>query len=110
MKRSHRFMCVAVAAVLVSREAHGEIYHLKSPSTLETEKGSILQLPPGYFMDEPTWNERDREMRRLQDQETILSAQNKSLRESVDGFPWLPVVVTAVVGLIGGGVAVWQLQ
>ncbi len=102
-------MCVAVATVLVSREAHGEIYHLKSPSTLETEKGSVLQLPPGYFMDEPTWDERDREMRRLQDQETRLGAENRSLRESADGFPW---VTTGVVGILGsalGAVVVWSL-
>ena len=39
-------LTLAFAAVLAAREAYGdEIYHLKSPSTVETQKGSKLALP-----------------------------------------------------------------
>ena len=97
--RTRRVAVVAaLVTVLAAREAAGDIYHLKSPSTVETEKGSKLKLPPGYFLDERSWQERDLEMRRLQMQETRLKAENKSLRESVTEYPWL---ATGVVGLFG---------
>ena len=81
-----------------------------SPSTLKTEKGSELKLPPGYFLDEETWMERDAEMRRLQEQESRLRAENLSLRDSADDFPWGKIALGIAVGLAGGGLAVWQLQ
>ncbi len=103
MPRNQRlFLVAAFATVLAAREAHGEIYHLKSPSTLETEKGSKLQLPPGYFLDEETWQERDLEMRRLQEQEARLGAENLSLRGSANDFPWLATGVAGVVGVVLG--------
>lgn len=95
------FTAALVAALLVSRDADADIWHLKSASTLRTEKGSELQLPPGYFLDEETWQERDLEMRRLQEQEARLAAENKSLRESADFPPWASVAL-GVAGIALG--------
>ena len=61
--------------------------HLHSPrlACLGTREApaSCVQLAEGYFMDEPTYNKLDVEMKRLQDAETKLAAENASLRKSV---------------------------
>lgn len=106
MLRRRLTLVVVLAAALASKEASGEpIYHIKSPSELKTEKGSELKLPPGYFLDEQTWLERDAEMRRLQEQETRLKAENQSLRKSAkDDYPWL---ATGVVGAFGVAIGIF---
>lgn len=98
---------VAVAAALAARDAAGDTYHLKSPSTLETEKGSKLSLPPGYFLDEKTWQDRDLELKRLQEQETRLKAENKSLKKAaVEDYPWL---ATGFVGVFGVAIGIFAM-
>jgi hypothetical protein len=101
--RARRRLFVAAALVLAftARDASGEIWHLKSPSTLETEKGSRLSLPPGYFLDEETWREKDLEMRRLQEQETRLTAENESLRKAADFPPWAAVALGVAGAALG---------
>lgn len=112
MLRRRLVIAATLVTALAAREAYGgPIYHLKSPSTLETEKGSKLQLPPGYFIDEKTWQERDLEMRRLQEQEIRLSAENLSLRKSAnEDYPWLATGVVGAFGLVLGAFVVWQLK
>jgi len=55
-------------------------------------------------MDESTWSRLDTEMRRLQDAETRLTAENESLRESANeiGFGWYALGAALVVGFAGG--------
>ncbi len=112
MNRNRLALMVAVGAVIAARDASGDpIYHLKSPSTLKTEKGSELKLPPGYFLDEQTWQDRDAEMKRLQEQETRLSAENLSLRKSArDDYPWLATGVVGAFGVALGAFVVWQMK
>lgn len=104
-------LLVAVAATLAARDAAGETWHLKSPSTVVTEKGSRLALPPGYFLDERTWQERDLELKRLQEQETRLKAENRSLRKSVtvDAIPWATIACAMLFGA-GAGIIAWQMK
>lgn len=83
--------------------------HLRSRSTVTTEGGSVLQLPPGYFLEEPAWNALDLELRRLQDTETRLTAENAKLRDltkrrSVDTL-WT-IGISLGVGLLAGAVVV----
>jgi len=99
---------VAVSIVCGSRAAAGEVVHLKSPSEVVTEKGSKLSLPPGYFLEEPDYDRLDVEMRRLQDAETRLGAENRSLRDSAkdsDALGW-KFWTTVVIGAFGAGIAV----
>ena len=96
MRHPRLFITAACVVSLLSRDAHADIFHIKSPSELKTEKGSELKLPPGYFLDEETWQERDLEMKHLQEQETRLVAENKSLRESASYPPWMYVLVGAI--------------
>jgi hypothetical protein len=104
MKRKY-LVAAALASVLAARDAHGDggvIYHVKSPSTLETDKGNKLQLPPGYFLDEDTWQERDAEMHRLQELDVRLTAENKSLRESATGGHWKSMMAIGMLGVVVG--------
>jgi hypothetical protein len=111
MMRRRLFVAAALATVLAAREASGDIYHLKSPSQLKTEKGSELKLPPGYFLDEKTWQERDLEMRRLQEQETRLGAENKSLRNSLrESGSTRFYIVTFAVGVFTGFVGYQMMK
>ncbi len=41
----------------------------------------MLELPPGYYLAEPAWNQIDAELRRAQDAETRLAAENKVFRK-----------------------------
>lgn len=86
----------------LSARAVAEPLHLKTPSNVITDGGTSLRLPPGYFLEEPSWERLDLEVRRLQDRETRLSAENASLRASASG--WTPgwktlgsAVITAFV-------------
>ena len=95
-------LALALATVLAAREASGDIYHLKSPSTLETQRGSKLTLPPGYFLDERTWQDRDAELKRLQEADTRRKAENESLRKSADEIPWKVIASALVFGAFVG--------
>lgn len=84
----------------------GELLHLRSPALAETEGGSLIRLPPGYFLAEPTWDVLDAEVRRLQDAETRLGAENASLRASASaGAPWGRGTLAAVLGALAAGAA-----
>lgn len=106
--RTRRTILMAFLIVAAAREAAadpGDIYHVKSASTLKTEKGSELKLPPGYFLDEKTWQERDSELKAAQEARTRLAAENDSLRKSADDIPWKTVgcafLFGAFVGFLG---------
>lgn len=101
--RARRLFLAAVVVVLSSREAAGETWHLKSPSEVVTEKGSKVALPPGYFLDEKSWQERDAELKAAQAERTRLKAENDSLRKSAsDSSPWLAgtVVLSLITGIV----------
>ncbi len=101
MKR--RAAVIAVLAVtLAARETAAEIYRMKSPSTLKTEKGSELKLPPGYFLDEEAWRERDERMKKLEADRTRLGAENRSLRKSSTEYPWLATATVGAFGIVLG--------
>lgn len=102
VRKRHAALLLTVA--LFSREAHGEPVHLKSPSKVETQAGSKLELPPGYFFEEAEKAALDAEMKRLQEREVRLDAENKSLRASADeiSFGWLALGTAIVAGFTLG--------
>ncbi len=77
--------------------------HMRDGGEVTTPNG-IYTLPPGHFFDDPTWNMVDEELKRLQDQEHRLGAENKSLRESLGGWRpgWLTVTSFLLLGVAGG--------
>ena len=80
---------LVVAFVLGPCTARCEPIRLETPSTVVTDGGSELRLPPGVFLPEEDYERLDVELRRLQDAETRLGAENESLRESVKGAGWV---------------------
>lgn len=108
-------LAAALAVILVPRVAFADDIvvlpppiniHISSNSSLRTDTrpNVELRLPPGYFLDEPTWNKLDTEVRRLQEQEIRLTAENKKLREYSAGyFPmWAVVGASLAVGTAAG--------
>lgn len=94
----------ALALGIMSRAAHGEPtnLHMRSGSMCKTDGGTELTLPPGYFVDEPTHDVVDAEVKRLQDAETRLTAENASFRKSAAS--WQPGWVT-LASVLAGGIA-----
>lgn len=73
---------------------------MRDPSTLITYKGDTFTLPPGRFLDENTYSALDTEWKRLQDQETRLTAENKSFRKTMD--TWQPGWITLTIATLSG--------
>jgi hypothetical protein len=87
----------------------GETFeHIESPSTLKTDGGTELRLPPGYFLDEPSWDRLNTNMRALQDLDTRLMAENQSMKASLAS--WQPGW-WVVAGAVASGIALgWYLH
>ena len=79
--------------------------HITAGATCRTPAGVDLELPPGYYLSEPAWDALDLEVRRLQDTETRLGAENLSLRASANAWRpgWRSIAAALAVGL-GAGV------
>ena len=112
---------VCAAVLLVSRAAAGQDagpppdatepdteLHLRvwSPGVIITDTGAAARIPPGRYLAEPLWLRLDTEVRRLQDAETRLAAENKSLRDAPGGRGW---VWGLVIGLATGAAGTWYL-
>lgn len=107
-----RAFAIAAVIVLTSPEANGDVYvprlgeilHLQSSTTGRTDGGTDLRLPPGYFLDEPTFQAKDVEMRRLQEAETRLKAENDSFRKTQKEWQpgWKLMMSALVIGIAGG--------
>ena len=87
--------------------ANGEpSLHFSSNISVRTDTNPDveLRLPPGYFFDEDAYKLLDTEVRRLQDSEMRLGAENKSLRNTAEGWQpgWKILASAVVLGLVGG--------
>ena len=108
MKHKVGIATTALVVLLATRVAAdptpAEPLHLKTPSSVQTDGGTSLRLPPGYFLEEPVWNQLDAELKRLQERETRLDAENKSLRASAKevSFGWYVLGGVAVACFAGG--------
>lgn len=81
---------------------------LLSDSVVVTDGGSELHLPPGRYYRENVWATLDTELRRLQTQETRLTAENASLKAALGG--WQPGWWTLLTVACGAGAAGWWLH
>ncbi len=76
------------------------VAHTNTDGHLVTDGGTDLRIPPSYIVDVPTWKRLDAEMRRLQDAETRLTAENASLARSASG--WQPGWKTLAGAIVAG--------
>ncbi len=101
--RRRTILLVALLLTLPER-TDAEPLHIKTPSSVTTDGGSSLRLPPGYFLEEPVWSALDTEMKRLQEREIRLNAENRSLRDSAKeiSFGWYALGAVIVAGFTAG--------
>ena len=78
--------------------------HIHTASTVTTDGGSTLHLPPGYFLDEPAWDNLNVQIKKLQDTDTDLTAQNKAMQTTLSGWSpgWRTLAVAVVTGVAIG--------
>ncbi len=88
----------------LAHRAAAEPLHLRTPSSVQTDGGSTLRLPPGYFIEERVWSDLDLELRRLQDAETRLTVENSTMRKQVASWQpgWYTLGTAVAIGLVGG--------
>ncbi len=86
-----------------------EPLHIRSESDLTTTQGTKLHLPAGYFLPDPVYDILDLEVHRLQDSETRLNAENKSLRQSADrpGAGLKTTLLLVGISLVAGMGLAW---
>lgn len=110
------FVAVVVALVLLwpgsaladdPADTSAEMLHIESPFTVTTDGGSTVRLPPGYYMPEPTYDRLDLEVRRLQDAETRLMAENVVLRDTPPPTRrwWIGAAAGLIAGIVLGAYA-----
>lgn len=83
----------------------GHIRLTQGEGELKVYDGRIFLLPLGtHILTYETWNELDGEVRRLQDQETRLTAENKSLKKNAASWHpgWKSISTAVLFGLAGG--------
>lgn len=110
-----RLVAFAVACVLTSSAratadealpapAPSERLRMRDPSVLTLKSGNRLALPAGRFIVEPRFEEDEAELKRLQEAEVRLTAENKSLRASTSGWQpgWKTLTATMITGVLAG--------
>lgn len=110
-----RLTATAALTVLLASAEVAAAEPAPSPVLVQTVEPRLLcvppmpsttcrELPPGRFVDAGTWARIDAEHRRLQDSETRLIAENRSLRASADEWrPGWKTLATALAVGIGVG-------
>lgn len=96
---------VVIALLLWSAMVSAEPLRIRSSSSVVTDGGSNLRLPPGYFLDDEQWVVLDTEVRRLQDAETRLKAENQELRKKPPGQSLVTTGVVLLLGVLIGAAA-----
>lgn len=97
---------VAAAALVVflwPSKAGAEPIHFTRPFEVHIEGVEPLKLPPGYYFSEEERDKLDLHVRKIEDENTNLRAQNDSLRSSAGTSKWF-VLGVATLALIVGGV------
>lgn len=82
--------------------------HLQSGSHVSTDGGTKVDLPPGYFMDEPTFKKLDDDVKQLQNDNTSKDAQIKVYKAQVE--KWQPGWMALAGAIVGGVVLGWYLH
>ncbi len=104
-------LAVHLLAVDAAAEpAPSDRLRMRAPSSLTLPSGRVLELPPGRYIAEPTFEKDEIELKRLQELEVRLTAENTSLRKSAEAWrPGWVIVVSAVLTGISIAVAVDRL-
>lgn len=101
---------VSLLTTNAAAEPLSEVTPITESVTLRADSGAELRVPPGFFVPAPLWATLDAEIKRLQEAETRLAAENASLRASAndDGPGWgtvLAIGSALAAGMIAGAIA-----
>ncbi len=108
-----RYGAVAACVVLLSARAAADpapsdYLRMRGPSVLTVPAPSVCSngcdLPPGRWMAEPRFVAGELELKRLQDAETRLTAENQSFRKSAAEWSpgWKTITTTLIAGIAIG--------
>jgi hypothetical protein len=109
--RRRLVFAAAIAASLAARAAADpapdltKYVHLQSGSHVETGGGSQRDLPPGYFLDEPTFQKLDRDFKACQDDSTHKAAEIKVYKAEIE--KWQPGWMTLAGAIVAGAALGW---
>lgn len=106
-------VCIIIALTLWSEQVFADVPLPNGHVTLTTGEGLLVApngtrytLPVGtHILDGTSWQNLDLEVKRLQDVETRLTAENKSLKGSAqrDAPGWGTAAVLLTLAIIAGG-------
>lgn len=82
-------------------KAEGEALRFRGPVKCENKDGLKLDLSPGRYIPEDTWNLIDHDWKRLENDNTRLKAENRSLK-NINSFDYRVIAISVVTGLVGG--------
>ena len=107
---AHADTLVPESAHVRTREGTRLCAYARESDAAENATGvRCRELPPGRFLAEPTWARLDDEVRRLQDAEVRLTAENASLRKDAAGWrPGWKSLASAV--LVGVALGAWAAR
>lgn len=106
-----RARSAALALVLLASSARvaaepAPRLNIREPARICTlmEPVRCREVTPGVFLTVDAWGDLDTELRRSQDNETRLAAENNSLRDTTMSWQpgWKTIAVTLLTGLAGG--------
>lgn len=127
MKPKRIAIIVATALLLMGNDASADepryddvsvAQPLPSPHVRLSTFDGLLIMPGGryvvpqgsHILDEDTFLTVEREMKRLQEQETRLKAENKVLSEDSSGVSWPTLVIVGLGALALGATSVYFAQ
>lgn len=109
---NRKLLALVVAGVVSLLEAPAaaeplpDVIPVTESVTLRADSGAELRVPPGFYVPAPAWAALDLELKRSQNAETRLAAENASLRASAEeGLGWGTLaagVGTLIVGIAAG--------
>lgn len=93
-----------VPLLLPAKAVAEDSLRFKTPATCTTEGGSTVQLEPGRYIPEDTWEDINESYKKNADAITRLEAENKYLKDNADEswVGWKTVTGAAILGLFAG--------
>lgn len=93
-----------LAARAAADPAPGVRLRMRDDSTLVLKSGHELALPPGRFIEEMEFEKWEIELKRLQDAETRLTAENDTLHKLTESWQpgWKTLAITLASGIAIG--------
>ena len=83
----------------------GHVELTTGPGQLVAPGGKTYYLPLGtHILDGTTWQKLDDDTKTSHDQVTRLTAENQSLKKSLEAPSWTTLIVLGIIGIAAGGV------